>query len=107
MRRPLRPHERFGGISIWLELVRRPIEPWEKLREVQSSGAPRAREERDRMAKSILYMSMSLDGFIAGPDAGPGNGLGNGGQRLHEWLGQPVSRLPHFAPPGLSGQLFG
>jgi dihydrofolate reductase len=30
-------------------------------------------------------MSMSLDGFIAGPNAGPGNGLGDGGDRLHEW----------------------
>ena len=58
------------------------------------------------MAKSVLYMSMSLDGFITGLDDGPGNGLGNGGQVLHEWLGEPVSRLPHFDPPGLSGQVF-
>jgi hypothetical protein len=28
------------------------------------------------MAKSVLCMSMSLDGFITGPDDGPGNGLG-------------------------------
>lgn len=33
-----------------------------------------------------LYMSMSLDGFIAGPNEGPGNGLGDGGARLHEWV---------------------
>jgi len=58
------------------------------------------------MAKSVLYMSMSLDGFIAGPDDGPGNGLGKGGHRLHEWLGQPVSRRPRFDPPGVSGQVF-
>ena len=58
------------------------------------------------MAKSVLYMSMSLDGFITGPDDGPGNGLGNGGHRLHEWLGEPVDERPHFDPPGLSGQLF-
>jgi dihydrofolate reductase len=31
-------------------------------------------------------MSMSLDGFIAGPNEGPGNGLGDGGHRLHEWF---------------------
>jgi dihydrofolate reductase len=31
-------------------------------------------------------MSMSLDGFIAGPNEGPGNGLGDGGQRLHDWV---------------------
>jgi len=58
------------------------------------------------MAKSVLYMSMSLDGFITGPDDGPGNGLGNGGLRLHEWLGPPVPSLPRFDPPGLSGQVF-
>ena len=28
---------------------------------------------------------MSLDGFIAGPNVGPDNGLGDGGHRLHEW----------------------
>jgi hypothetical protein len=39
------------------------------------------------MAKPVLYTSMSRDGFITGPDDGPGNGLGNGGHRLHEWLG--------------------
>jgi dihydrofolate reductase len=58
------------------------------------------------MAKSVLYMSMSLDGFITGPDDGPDNGLGNGGLRLHEWLGEPVAEHPHFDPPGLSGQVF-
>lgn len=58
------------------------------------------------MAKSVLYMSMSLDGFITGPDDGPGNGLGTGGERLHEWLGEPVADYPHFDPPGVSGQLF-
>lgn len=38
------------------------------------------------MSATVLYMSMSLDGFIAGPKAGPGNGLGDGGQRLHDWV---------------------
>jgi hypothetical protein len=33
------------------------------------------------MSATVLYMSMSLDGFIAGPNEGPGNGLGDGGQR--------------------------
>jgi dihydrofolate reductase/uncharacterized protein YndB with AHSA1/START domain len=65
-----------------------------------------APEEGERMAKSVLYMSMSLDGFITGPDDGPGNGLGTGGHRLHEWLGEPVAAHPHFDPPGLSGQVF-
>ncbi|WP_206786140.1 dihydrofolate reductase family protein [Amycolatopsis sp. MtRt-6] len=33
-----------------------------------------------------LYMSMSLDGFIAGPDDRPGQELGRGGGRLFDWL---------------------
>jgi dihydrofolate reductase len=37
------------------------------------------------VAATVLDMSVSLDGFIAGPNAGPGNGLGDGGQRLHDW----------------------
>ena len=38
------------------------------------------------MSATVLYMSMSLDGFIAGPNEGPDNGLGDGGLRLHNWL---------------------
>jgi dihydrofolate reductase len=34
-------------------------------------------------------MSMSLDGFIAGPNEGPDNGLGDGGHRLHQWSPEP------------------
>src|SRR4051794_27577261 len=30
-------------------------------------------------------MSVSVDGFIAGPNEAPGNGLGDGGERLHDW----------------------
>ena len=37
------------------------------------------------MSATVLYMSMSLDGFIAGPNERPDNGLGDGGHRLHEW----------------------
>ena len=38
------------------------------------------------MSATVLYMSMSLDGFIAGPNERPDNGLGDGGHRLHEWV---------------------
>ena len=44
------------------------------------------RRNRDAGPATVLYMSMSLDGFIAGPNEGPGNGLGDGGHRLHEWV---------------------
>ncbi len=39
------------------------------------------------MSTSVLYMSMSLDGYIAGPNDEPGNPGGDGFDRLHEWFG--------------------
>jgi dihydrofolate reductase len=38
------------------------------------------------MSSTVLSMSMSLDGFIAGPNASIDNPLGDEGQRLHEWI---------------------
>lgn len=38
------------------------------------------------MAKLTFDISMSLDGFIAGPDADLDNPLGRGGEQLHEWV---------------------
>jgi dihydrofolate reductase len=58
------------------------------------------------MSKSVLTMSMSLDGFITGPDDGPDNGLGTGGERLHAWLGDWTGTPRGFDPPGASGQVF-
>ena len=34
----------------------------------------------------VAHMSMSLDGFIAGPDVSIAHPMGVGGERLHEWL---------------------
>ena len=60
------------------------------------------------MSATVLYMSMSLDGFIAGPNEGPDNGLGDGGERLHDWLwsGEPAgpSGVPS-GPSGVNGQV--
>jgi dihydrofolate reductase len=39
------------------------------------------------MSTSVLYMSMSLDGYIAGPNDEPGNPGGDRFMRLHEWYG--------------------
>lgn len=38
------------------------------------------------MSEVFAQLSMSLDGYVAGPNDGPGNGLGDGGERLHEWV---------------------
>ena len=58
------------------------------------------------MSASVLYMSMSLDGFITGPDDGPGQGLGAGGEVLHAWLGDRAGGPSSFDPAGPSGQVF-
>jgi dihydrofolate reductase len=38
------------------------------------------------MSRLRLKISMSLDGFIAGPQQSVDNPLGTGGMRLHEWV---------------------
>jgi dihydrofolate reductase len=59
------------------------------------------------VSATVLYMSMSLDGFIAGPNEGPDNGLGDGGERLHDWVSEPsgTSGIPG-RPSGINGQVF-
>ena len=37
------------------------------------------------MTKIVADISMSLDGFVTGPDPGPTSGLGTGGEALHTW----------------------
>jgi len=60
------------------------------------------------MGASVLYMSMSLHGFVAGPNESVDNGLGDGGERLHEWIfaGPPTGHggVPG-RPPGVNGEL--
>ena len=52
------------------------------------------------MGKVVVDITTSLDGFIAGPNDGPDLGLGEGGERLHEWVfGLASWREPH----GLEG----
>jgi hypothetical protein len=48
------------------------------------------------MGKVSTGLSMSLDGFIAGPNDGPGSPLGDGGERLFAWYssGDTDYRLP-------------
>ncbi|PYQ30196.1 MAG: deaminase, partial [Acidobacteria bacterium] len=38
------------------------------------------------MSKLRVKISMSLDGFVAGPSQSVENPLGIGGTRLHEWV---------------------
>lgn len=37
------------------------------------------------MVRVVADISVSLDGFVTGPDPGPDSGLGTGGEALHTW----------------------
>jgi dihydrofolate reductase len=57
------------------------------------------------MGKVIVGLSVSLDGFIAGPDDGLEHPLGRGGERLFAWMnaGPEANRRSRFlAPPDAS-----
>ena len=59
------------------------------------------------MGKVVAGITVSVDGYITGPDDGPGCGLGVGGERLHYWVfGGPWT---HDAPVvlGAGKSLFG
>ena len=52
------------------------------------------------MSRLRMNISMSLDGYSAGPDPSLDDPLGKGGEQLHEWaLGLAAWREPH----GLEG----
>jgi dihydrofolate reductase len=55
------------------------------------------------MSRSVLYMSMSLDGYIAGPDDRPDNPGGDDFMRLHEWYGFVSDPGPGAEPVDSSG----
>jgi hypothetical protein len=38
------------------------------------------------MSKVAAGITTSLDGYVTGPNDGPGRGLGDGGERLHYWV---------------------
>src|SRR5947209_4251416 len=91
-----RPSRLQPGLEMWVRLAD------EKNRYAGSTTAlpPAWIENRGgQMAPSVLYMSMSLDGYIAGPNDGPDNPGGDGFDRLHEWYGED------FHPEGLAGQV--
>ncbi|MEV4089698.1 hypothetical protein AB0J43_56480 [Nonomuraea fuscirosea] len=60
------------------------------------------------MAKIVLYMTVSLDGYVAGPDDSVDAPMGIGGFRLFNWLdrrndpGRAGRCTPRRWPPGRS-----
>jgi dihydrofolate reductase len=50
-------------------------------------GRPTGEEQKEAvMSKIVAGITISVDGYITGPDDGPGCGLGVGGERLHYWV---------------------
>jgi len=46
------------------------------------------------MGKVVFNMTMSLDGFVAGPNDNPENGLGDGGDSLFKWYFGGDTEIP-------------
>ena len=65
------------------------------------------------MGKVVLSASMSLDGFSAGPSVGTEHPMGEGGERLHEWLfdeshdGKPDAELAREMSDGIGAVVVG
>jgi hypothetical protein len=55
------------------------------------------------VSSSVLNMSMSLDGYIAGPNDEPDNPGGDGFDRLHEWIVAPDGEFGRPDRPGNCG----
>ena len=72
-------------------------------------GNPRSGSTHGQTSKVVIDVSMSLDGFIAGPDDSPEQPLGVGGDRLFDWFtdGDTPSRwYPSFKMSAVSAALF-
>ena len=59
----------------------------------------------------VHAISMSLDGFVAGPDQSLDNPLGVGGEELHEWIFETRGSAPDDGPttaarPGVDDDVF-
>lgn len=52
------------------------------------------------MSKVFFDVGMSLDGFIAGPNGGANNTLGDGGIKIHDWMFKQKAFLEHLKLEG-------
>jgi hypothetical protein len=75
---------RFGAIGRSLPERAEALPPQAVIDESERVGRGTI-EEQTAMTKVAAGITTSLDGYITGPDDGPGRGLGEGGERLHYW----------------------
>lgn len=52
------------------------------------------------MSKVFVDVGISLDGFIAGPNGGAKNPLGDNGLKIHDWMFKQMAFLEHLKLPG-------
>jgi dihydrofolate reductase len=52
------------------------------------------------MGKVFFDVGITLDGFIAGPNGGPKNPLGDGGIKIHDWMFKQKAFLEHLKLEG-------
>jgi dihydrofolate reductase len=84
---PLSPDVSYGlGVTLRHMMVKAVVGPH---RHKMSKG--------ETMGKIVVDLSISLDGFITGPNPHPGLGLGKGGERLHDWMFPPQGDFSEIA----------
>ncbi len=57
------------------------------------------------MGKAVLDVSMSLDGYITGPNDSREQPLGEGGTRLHEWVSTTTQELMQGGTSATTGAI--
>jgi hypothetical protein len=50
------------------------------------------------MTKVMVELSMSLDGYVTGPDVSPEEPMGRGGEALHDWMVKGQAMLGRYYP---------
>src|SRR5438477_4257631 len=83
--------------------------PTSMSRLARSPPGYRLRDHGAASVKVISSITTSVDGYITGPNDGPGRGLGDGGERLHYWVfGGPWSYDTHplGKPNGTDAEFF-
>src|SRR5258708_33761718 len=56
------------------------------------------------MTTVFFDIGISLDGFMAGPNRGPHNPLGDGGVRMHQWMFRTTFGRERLGIPGDGGE---
>ncbi len=84
------PHRVLVGISR-IKTYEKDIREWNEATwngdTSDALGGPTSMSpEGGSMSKLKLNITMSIDGFVAGPDQSPEHPLGVGGEQLHDWL---------------------